>query len=161
MSRAQKKKGKDEIASLPFNSKTYATLNKKSFVSLYAEDFFFLTTHAGWKVTKIYDHYMFRQSRFKRDFVVMNQNAQKIAKTNVEKDFYKLLNNSNFGNDCRNNIQNSMLELMFDDQEEISYLKKFTNTMQNSKFREFFLLELLRDNVEHEYTHKKRKTRQK
>ena len=100
MSRAQKKKGKDEIASLPFNSKTYATLNKKRFVSLYAEDFFFLTTHAGWKVTKIYDHYMFRQSRFKRDFVVMNQNAQKIAKTNVEKDFYKLLNNSNFGNDC-------------------------------------------------------------
>ena len=91
----------------------------------------------------------------------MNQNAQKIAKTNVEKDFYKLLNNSNFGNDCRNNIQNSMLELMFDGQEEISYLKKFTNTMQNSKFREFFLLDLLRDNVEHEYTHKKRKTRQK
>ena len=100
---------------------------------------------------------MFRQSRFKRDFVVMNQNAQKIAKTNVEKDFYKLLNNSNFGNDCRNNIQNSMLELMFDGQEEISYLKKFTNTMQNSKFREFFLLDLLRENVEHEYTQKKEK----
>ena len=75
MSRAQKKEGKDEIASLPFNFKTHATLNKKIFVSLYAEDLFFLMTRAGWKVTKIYDHYTFRQSRFKRDFVVMNQNA--------------------------------------------------------------------------------------
>ena len=80
MSRAQKKEGKDEIASLPFNSKTYTTLNKKIFVSLYAEDLFFLTTRAGWKVTKIYDLYTFRQSRFKRDFVVMNQNAQKNCK---------------------------------------------------------------------------------
>ena len=26
------------------------------FVNLYAEDLYFLTTRAGWKVTKIYDH---------------------------------------------------------------------------------------------------------
>ena len=36
----------------------------------------------------------------------MNQNSRKASKTKVEKDFYKLLNNSNFGNDCRNNIGN-------------------------------------------------------
>ena len=41
MSRAQKKNGKDEIASLPFNSKTHAALNKKSFVNLYGEDLYF------------------------------------------------------------------------------------------------------------------------
>ena len=46
MSRAQKKENKDEIASLPFNSKTHATLNKKIFVNLYAEDLYFLTTRA-------------------------------------------------------------------------------------------------------------------
>ena len=49
--------------------------------------FIFLTTRAGWKVTKIYDHYTFKQDTFKRDFVVMNQSARKIAKTKVEKDF--------------------------------------------------------------------------
>ena len=87
----------------------------------------------------------------------MNQNARKIAKTKVEKDFYKLLNNGNFGNDCRNNIGNSMLELMFDGHEEISYLKKFTNIMQNSRFREFFSLDLLRENVQQEYKKKKEK----
>ena len=70
MSRAQKKKDKDEIASLPFNSKTHATLNKKFFVNLYAEDLYFLTTRAGWKVTKIYEHYTFKQHTFKKDFVV-------------------------------------------------------------------------------------------
>ena len=87
----------------------------------------------------------------------MNQNAQKIAKTKVQKDFYKLLNNSNFGHDCRNSIGNSMLELMFDGHEEISYLKKFTNIMQNSRFREFFSLDLLRENVQQEYKKKKEK----
>ena len=118
---------------------------------------FFFATRAGWKVTKTYDHYTFRQARFKRDFVVMNQNAQKTAKTKVEKDFYKLLNNSNFGNNCRNNIGNSTPELMFDGHEEISYLRKFTNIMQNSKFRQFFSLDLLCENVQQEYKNKKEK----
>ena len=109
MSRAHKKKDKDEISALPFNSKAHATLRTIIFVTIYAEDLYFLTTRAGWKVTKIYDHCTFKQARFKRDFVVMNQNARKVAKTKVEKDFYKLLNNSNFGNDCRNNIGNCKL----------------------------------------------------
>ena len=102
-------------------------------------------------MTKIYDHYTFRQVRFERDFVVMNQNARKTAKTKVEKDFYKLFNNSNCGNDCRNNIGNSTLELIFEGHKEIIYLKKFTNIMKDSKFREIFLLDLLRKNVEHQY----------
>ena len=46
-------------------------------------------------MTKIYNRYTFKQARFKQDFVVMSQNARKVANTKVEKDFYKLLNNSN------------------------------------------------------------------
>ena len=114
------------------------------FVTIYAEDLYFLTTRAGWKVTRIYDHYTFRQARFKREFVVMNQNARKLAKTKVEKDFYKLLNNSNFVNDCRNNIGNCKLELMFDGLDEIAYIKKYTNIMLDGGYREFFSLDLLR-----------------
>ena len=72
MSRAQKEDNKDEIKYLPFNSKTHATLNKNIFVNLYAEGLYFLTTRAGWEVTKIYDHFTFKQDTFKRDFVVMN-----------------------------------------------------------------------------------------
>ena len=85
----------------------------------------------------------------------MNQNSRKIAKTKVEKDFYKLLNNSNFGNDCRNNIGNCKLELMFDGLDEISYIRKFANIMQDSRYREFFSLDLLRQQVEGEYDRKR------
>ena len=56
-------------------------------MSFYAEDHYFLTTRAGWKVTKIYDNYSFKQDTCKRDFVVLNQNARKTAKTSVKKDF--------------------------------------------------------------------------
>ena len=135
MSRAQKKDKKDEIASLPFNSKTHTTLNKKIFFNLYAEDLYFLATRAGWKITKIYHHCTFKQDNFKRYFVVMNQNARKTAKTKVEKDFYKFLNNSNFGNDCRSNLGNCKLELLFDGLDEISYIKKFTKVIQDHRHR--------------------------
>ena len=36
----------------------------------------------------------------------MNQNAKQKAGSSVERDFYKLMNNSNFGIECRNNIDN-------------------------------------------------------
>ena len=78
MSRANIKKNKkkeDTLYSLPFNSKTHATLKEKIFLPLYAEDLYFLTTRAGWKVTRIYENYTFKQDTFKKDFVVMNQNA--------------------------------------------------------------------------------------
>ena len=151
MSRTQKKENKDEIVTLPFNSKTHATLNKKIYVNLYAEDLHFLTTPAGWKVTQIYDHYMFKQDNFKKDFVVMNQNARKTAKTKVKKDFYKLLNNSNFGNDCRNNLGNCKLELLFDGLDEISYIKKFSNILQDYRYIEFFSIELLKEQIRGEF----------
>ena len=155
MSRVQKnKKNKEEIAALPFNEKTHSTLKDKIYVTLYAEDLYFLTSRAGWKVTKIYDHSTFKQDRFKRDFVVMNQNARRSAKTKVEKDFYKLLNNRNFGNDCRNNIGNSKLELMFDGLDEIAYVKKYTNIMLDNRYREFFSLDLIRRQVEKEFKNK-------
>ena len=36
----------------------------------------------------------------------MNQKSRQKATSSVEKDFYKLWSNSNFGIDCRNNIDN-------------------------------------------------------
>ena len=119
------------------------------FVNLYAEDLYFLKTRAGWKVTKIYDHYTFKQNTFKKDFVAMNQNARKTAKTKVEKDFYKLLNNSNFGNDCRSTLGNCQLELLFDGQDEISYTKKFSNVIcKTIAIENLFQLNYCKNNLE-------------
>ena len=65
-----------------------------------------------------------------------------------------LLQNSHFGNDCRNNIGNCKLELMYDGLDEIGHIKKFTNIMQDSHFREFFSEELLKQQVQEEFNKK-------
>ena len=99
----------------------------------------------------------FKQDTFKRDFVEMNQNARKTGKTKVEKDFYKLLNNSNFGSGCRNNIANCKLELMVDGLDEIAYIKKYANVFIDKTFKDFFSIDFLRQQVKKEFEKKKEK----
>ena len=52
---------------------------------------------------------MFEQSPFKKEFVTLDQVARQKPETYVEKDFYKLMNNVNFGIDCRINSLNQFL----------------------------------------------------
>ena len=89
----------------------------------------------GWKVTKIYTHFTFEQSHFKRDFVLNNQRKKEKAKTSIEKEFYKLMSNANFGYDCRNNANNAKFQPIIDEVNEITYVKKY-NLFDNrvSKF---------------------------
>ena len=77
----------------------------------------------------------------------MKQKARQTATSSVGKDFYKLLNNSNFGIDCRNNIDNCYLEPLYDDFSEISYIKKFTTIFNDDMFRNFFSPTLLREEI--------------
>ena len=80
----------------------------------------------------------------------MKQDARKAPDTKVEKDFYKLLNNSNFGYDCRQNIDNCNLELLYDGVEEVKYIKKYTNIFRDYKLKEFFTGDTLREQTEKE-----------
>ena len=106
---------KDAINRFVYNFKTHSTLGEKKFIPLYAEDLHYLITRAGWLVTYIYQHFTFEQGKFKRDFFIGNQKARLKVKTSpVEKGFFKLLNNSNFGIDCCNNIDNCVLEPLYD-----------------------------------------------
>ena len=61
----------------------------------------------------------------------MNQKARKNGTSPIEWDFYKLLNYSNFGISCRNNIDNWKLEPIQDKVGEISYVKKFNTIFDN------------------------------
>ena len=79
---------------------------KKKFQPMYLEQLAFVIKRAGWKVTKLKSHYTFEQDLFKKDFILMNQRSRQNAKNAIEKNFYKLMNNSNFGYDCRNKIGN-------------------------------------------------------
>ena len=77
--------------------KEHATLFQKRLQPLYLEHLFFLINRAGWYVTKLYSHYSFEQEHFKRNFILMNQRSRQNAKIPIEKDFYKVMNNPNFG----------------------------------------------------------------
>ena len=71
----------------------------------------------------------------------MNQKSRQKATTSVEKDFFKLLNNSNLGIDCRKNIDNCILEPLYDGLGETSYIKKFTTIFNDDTIRYIFLPE--------------------
>ena len=77
----------------------------------------------------------------------MNQKSFQKATSPVERDFFKLLNNSNFGIDCRNNIDNCIIEPAYDDISEISHIKKFTSVYNNDEFRDSFLPRHMREEV--------------
>ena len=139
---------KEKINRFPYNSKTHSTLKEEKFITLYAEDIRFLVTRAGWLVTHIYAYYTFEQSKFKKDFVIMNQKSCQTASSQVEKDFYKLLNNSNFGIDCRNNIDSCYLEPIYNNYNEISYIIKYATIFFDEILRDLFLTDLLREEVE-------------
>lgn len=56
----------------------------------------------------------------------MNQKARQKATYSVQQDFYKLLNNSNFDIDCRNNnINNWILELIYEKINKIVFFFRF------------------------------------
>ena len=89
----------------------------------------FCIKRARWVVTKIHSHLTFEQSRFKWNFILVNQKSRQESKNNVEKDFYKLMNNSNFGHDCRNNIGNCQFVPIFDEYREVTYINRYHNIL--------------------------------
>ena len=84
----------------------------------------FVIKRARWHVIKIYSQFTFEQERFKIDFILMNQNSRQNAENSKEKDFWKLMNDSNFGYDSRNNLGNCQFVPIFDDLKEITFCIK-------------------------------------
>ena len=83
----------------------------------------------------------------------MNQISRQNAKTSVEKDFYKLMNNSNFGYDCRNNADNCFFALVFDEIEDLSYVKRYQNVF-DPEISQFVPTKLLEREIEETFENK-------
>ena len=111
---AMRLNNKGTINSYKTTGKTYATMDKNFATPLYIEHLHFLILRCEWKVSKVRAHYTFEQSKFKKEFVIMNQVSGQNARTDVEKDFYKLMSNSNFGYDCQNNADNCFFQPIYD-----------------------------------------------
>ena len=55
----------------------------------------------------------------------MNQFSRQNTKTDVEKDFFKLMNNANFGYDCCNNTVNCCFTPIYNELEELMRNKSY------------------------------------
>ena len=108
-----------DINNFKCTSKTHSTLDDKKFIPLYSEHIHFIVKGAGCLVTAIHQHFTFEQAKFKKDFIISwTKNLGK----RQEFDFYKVLNDVNFGIDCRNKIGNCTLEPIYDEISEIAYI---------------------------------------
>ena len=129
-----KKTSKAVPKSYRCTQKSYNNMFPKTFIPVYQEDLKFLITRCCWKVTNICTDYIFKEACLKQDFVTMNQNYRQKGKNSIEKDFYKLMNNANFGFDYRNSVNNVKFVPITDEINEISYIKKYHNLF-DQKFR--------------------------
>ena len=80
----------------------------------------------------------------------MNQKSRQNAKNSIEKDLFKLLNNANFGYNCRNNLDNCQFILIFDGMNEITYLKRYYNYF-DKEVSKFVSSDLIMLEVEEKY----------
>ena len=147
------KNGQNKPRSYVCTAKSHATLLPKTCIPLYIEDLRFLIKRAGWKVTKLYSQFTFEQDTFKKDFVLMNQKSRQNAKNDIEKNFYKLMNNANFGFDCRNDANSLKFDPLIDEINEISYIKKYQSVFDPS-IKKFVSSKILEDEIEKEYSDK-------
>ena len=131
-------------------AKSHATMFPKKCIPLYIEDLRFLIKRAGWIVTKLYSHFTFEQDTFKRDFVLMNQKLRQNAKNDIEKNFYKLMNNANFGFDCRNNANNLKFEPLINEIDELTYIKRYHNLFDD-KIKSFVSSKILAEKIKEEF----------
>ena len=71
----------------------------------------------------------------------MNQKSRQHLKDSVEEDFYKLMNDSNFSFDWRNNLDNCKFVPIFDEYKEITFINRYHNIF-DSKISEFVTADL-------------------
>ena len=139
------------ILNFKTTEKTHATLDPKKRFPMFIDHIHFLTERAGGKVTKVHAHYSFEQEPFKKEYILGNQRARQeaVARGNgVQANFWKLLNNFNFGFDFRDNSQNKNLHLSYDEDAEIEFLTKYEG---NKSTNHFLSLEARIRNIEEKY----------
>ena len=141
---------KDKPLAYRATAKACATMLQKRFFPMYLEHLAFIIKRAGWNVTKIHSHLRFEQKTFKKKFILINQKSRQNSKNDIEKDFYKLMNNQNFGYDCQNNLDNCQFVPIFDEIKEMTYLKRYYNYF-DPRVSKFVTADLIREKIEEKF----------
>ena len=107
---------------------------------MYIDHIHVLTEKAEWKVNKVHLYYSFEHELYKKEYIFGNQRAIQKAVArgdDVQTDFWKLVNNANYEFYCRDNSQNKILHLIYDENAEVEFISKYSNDEANN-----FLLDL-------------------
>ena len=137
------------------STKAHANMLSKKFIPLYLEEIKFAGLRCGWKVTNLYKHYYFDQERCKKNFILMNQKARQEATDKVELDFCKLLNNANFGYDCRNDLDNCSFYPIMDEIRELSFIKRYHSNLYDESIRPFVTSRILSEDIQERYNNER------
>ena len=81
----------------------------------------------------------------------MNQKARQESKNLIGSNFCKLLNNANFGYDCRNNLDNCTFEPINDELREITYIRKYYRSIFDNELTPFMTSRVLKENIDTRY----------
>ena len=117
-----------DVLKFKVTEKTQATLLPKKRFPMFIDHMHFLTTRAGWKITNVHQYYNFEQGPFKKEYILGNQRSRQAAVArgdSVQANFWKLLNDANFGFNCRDNSQNKSLYLIYDERQEVDFISKY------------------------------------
>jgi len=85
-------------------------MNKRFYVCDYMNLKFYMDH--GLVLKKVHRVIEYQQSRWLKDYIVLNQNLRKEAKQEHEKDLFKLMNNSVYGKTCENLTKRSDIRLV-------------------------------------------------
>ena len=87
----------------------------------------------------------------------MNQKSRQQAANKIESDFLKLLNNANFGYDCRNNLDNCIFEPINDEIGELSFIRRYYNNLFDKDIQPFINSKILQEEIDEKFNNEKQK----
>ena len=85
----------------------------------------------------------------------MNQKARQEATDKVESDFCKLLNNANFGYDCRNNLDNCTFDPIMDEIRELIFIKRYHSNLYDESIKPFVTSRILSEDIQERYNNER------
>ena len=91
----------------------------------------------------------------------MNQKARQEAVDKVESDFCKLLNNGNFGYDCRNNLDNCKFQPINDEINELrSFIKRYHSNLFDKNLQHFITSSALKEDIDERFNNERQKIKE-